>query len=256
MDLTPFFRNVERIATALETIAANTTRPVITHSTSANQLDVEEVMAKLREPLPQKALPPFHEFIDSKIAKHVIPAVDHPNVVVRPLPDIIKDLYESGITSANGIAIKLNSMGHRNDKGRPFNNVTVKPLMNSIGLRSPYDVQPATESKPVVEERPEEPEPPAPSPPAVRKPVLPAGNHFRERDQKRQAREHADHMDMKGLLEPQTKIRLRAFIKARDEGKSISDATLIADAIAAGRVTVLPAFVDSEGYDHLKGAQS
>lgn len=250
MDLTPFFQNVERIATALELIARNTEKPFIHNVSNITQFDVEELMTSLH---PQP-LPPFDQAVLDRamdLDPEVLfgspaPApqpVEEP-VVFKPLDEVIKGIYDGGTHSANGIAHRLNEMGRVTEKGRRFNNVNVKPLMARIGLQSPYD------TKPKVEPKPEAPAEPAPEPAPARKPVVPGVNHFRERNQKVEK----DHMDMRRQLSPGTRGRLEAFEAARAEGKSISDAELIAKAVADGMVTQCPPCVDSDGFDHLNSS--
>lgn len=263
MDLTPFFRNVDRIATALETIAANTAKPIITHSSNTsnvNQFDVEEIMAKLREPL---AIGPYEigaavsHSIAGKLTPVEPPAKDEPTVFT-PLDDIIRGLYRAGTTTAFGIANKLNEMGRVTEKGRRFNNVNVKPLMSRIGLESTYPSRGVRGAK-ASATKPEAPAEPAPEPAPARKPVLPGTNHFRERDQKA-AKAESDRLNMRSLLSERTRERLEAFplttkrLKA-EEAKSTSDAELIAQAVADGKVTHCPAFIDSDGFNHFEGSR-
>jgi hypothetical protein len=229
MDLSPFFANVERMATALERIALALAPTTITHQAPSIDPFDRIVLLKAMELDPVALLDPaetnrrLQEVQACAISKATKPAeakapteAAEPEVVFTPLDTVIKEIFDGGTTSANGIANKLNDMGRITEKGRRFNNVNVKPLMNRLGLQSPYD------TKPKVESKPEAPAEPAPEPDQPRKPIIPGANPFEARN------------------------NLRAV-------KTASDAELIAEAIAAGRVTKLPACVDSDGFDHLAG---
>jgi hypothetical protein len=232
MDLTPFFQNVERIATALETIARNTQKPVINNVSNVTQFDVEELIATLR---PQP-LPPFDQLVldramdldadvlfPSPAPEPAAPADDAP-VVFMPLDTVIKEIFDGGTTTAYGIANKLNEMGRVTEKGRRFNNVNVKPLMTSLGLQSSHTYKggrgnPVAKDEPVKEAATE----PDPEPVVTRKPVVPGVNNFKQSKQ----------------------------IAAAVPDTPVAD--LIAQAIADGKVTYCPAFIDSDGYNHFEG---
>ncbi|TXM68319.1 hypothetical protein [Methylobacterium sp. WL120] len=238
MDLTPFFANVDRIATALETIARNTKQ--------ATFADLPAILKQieLREP------PRFKVNLDPDVL--FIPPLPDAVAPLGPLQSVkvdaptqdlsiearVKQLYEAGHTTANAIAVQLHIQQIPAVTGKWWNNVKVKKVMDQIGLVSTHQYRggrgnPKPDADTFAQALPEpEPELPTDPEPVVtpKKPVLPGVNHFNEKRQK-----------------------IRAFADLRAAGSTISDAELISQAIAEGRVTKLPAYMDSDGFNHLEG---
>jgi hypothetical protein len=244
MDLTPFFRNVERIATALETIARNT-GPVITSEPVDRllRLDLTGTAGRTR-PKEVKIDPRIRQ---TGVFREPIPTVDRkalPKDVVESANDqliaYIKRIHDEGTHTANGIANSLKARGIPHPRGLKWHNLSVKPFMDELGLVSPFSGRSPRTQKSVEATTPNEPAPepdPAPTPsPVWEKPI----RRFVEREFQK-PKPSDQHMSMRGPPSEKAQADERA---------------LIDEAIAAGRVTKLPAYTDSEGFNHLQGAQS
>lgn len=282
MDLNDFFSNVSRIAIALETIARNGTpndynlvRDVITRR--GPRIDTAGTEGRTR---------PKEVVIDPRIKQSAvfrepIPPADRrklPKDVVENANDqiigFVKRIHEDGTKTANGIAKSLVARGIPHPRGLKWNNLSVKPFMDELGLKSPYQVrggrkpqtqaapkpeaakEPAPEPEPAAETRPREPASPVEAGPgAAPEPPEPVAERrvnraFVEREFKRHQR-HDAHLNLRGMLSPETRAKLDAH-----EKEQAADRALIDEAIAAGRVTKLPACIDSEGNDHSESSTS
>lgn len=275
MDLTPFFHNVERIATALETIARNTTpnsyevesRPLL--STEAR----DRVLATLRGDEPKidtkgtegRTRPREFKLVGqtSALGEAVQPVrmedvtQGQANAAIEQIRGFIKRVHDEGTHTANGIAKSLKARGIPHPRGLKWHNLSVKPFMDQLGLASPYGVRGGRKPKDaaVAAPQPAEPAPepdrepaPAGAEPAPEPPQAPVERRinraFVEREFKR-PREQDALMGMRGLLSPKTRAALEAHEKADREQRALID-----QAIAAGKVTKLPACTDSNGQVH------
>lgn len=256
MDMYPVLHSLDRIATALETIALNTSPRVITHS---SEITISDEVAKMIE----RRRPPVAPEVKAKIerdngfadAPAPMKLSDAAPAQADAMNDqvlgMVKRIFEDGTTSANGIAKELVKRGIPHPKDNKWNNLSAKRFMDQLGLSSPYGpggVQ-TTKVAPLTVEAEEAPEPePDPTP----KPERKINRAFVAKEYRR--RDQDAHMNLRGLLTPQTKARLGAYEQARKEGRAITDAELIAAAVAEGKVTKLPAGIDSEGNNHFEGS--
>lgn len=245
MDLSPLFQSAERIAAALERIAAAVTRPVVFEESSiqvteAWKPNLDELLASFGTTLTEEPIR-----IPEAPKVPALPAPE-PEAAGESIEDWIRALHEGGKTSYTAIAKSLNAKGLLNPHGRPFNPPYVKDVMARIGLQSPHRYT-GTATRKRRKDEPETPfeavapEPEAPKKVWVERPAPPP---------------ETDPMDMRDMLGPKTRARLETFEQARKEGRPPTDAELVAAAIAAGKVTRLPAGVDSDGYNHLTGEQA
>ncbi|KOX50210.1 hypothetical protein ADL19_19275 [Streptomyces purpurogeneiscleroticus] len=292
MDLTPFFHNVERIATALETIARNTTPntyeatgPLLREIATARGPRIDTAGTEGRT-LPKGWTETVSkEEVERLAGFSVLPK---PLVVPEVTPEqasaahgqilgLVKRIYDDGTRTANGIAVEMRKRGIPHPRGIQWNNLSAKHFMDALGLVSPYRLRggrkakdtapapqpaesapepdpdpsiPTSEPSPAAENRPPEPAPPvkagpepAPEPP---EPVAErrVNRAFVEREFRAKVN-GGEHMNMRSLLSPKTRASLEAHEKAQDEQRKMIEA-----AIAAGKVTTLPACTDSNGHVH------
>lgn len=273
MDLTPFFRNVERIADALELIARNTERPVIS---VAQEIALAGPLAALVAPEEVLEKPLLEALKIEALPIPTAPVAEPPAPVIEPLPPLVahtlvedlidaevRRLYASGVQSANAIAKALTKAGIERKPGRSFNNVTVKPIMDRLGLVSSWALRDApvtvstpvpVEPKPAAAPAPTAPES-APIPEVARTPVEVPTVHLHKFVEKPVApvKGEDDHLNFRHLLSTETRARLEAHERITGEGRRPTDQELVDAAIAAGKVTVCEPCTDSSGYNHLKG---
>jgi hypothetical protein len=273
MDLTPFFHNVERIATALETIARNGT-PNTYEGESRPLLSVEakdRILATLRGDEPKKVDTAGtegrtrprawldetkKEEIERRAGFSVLPnplvvagvTQGQANAANTQILGFIKRVHDEGTHTANGIANSLKARGIPHPRGLKWHNLSVKPFMDQLGLASPYGVRGGRKPKDAAVPTPQ-PAEPAPEP--DRAPDEPVAKRrinraFVQREFQ-QPRMPDAHMSMRSLLSPKTQEALEAHEKADREQRALIEA-----AVAAGKVTKLPACVDSNGVNHLE----
>jgi hypothetical protein len=282
MDLTPFFHNVERIATALETIARNGT-PNTYEGESRPLLSVEakdRILATLRGDEPKKVDTAGtegrtrprawldetkKEEIERRAGFSVLPnplvvagvTQGQANAANTQILGFIKRVHDEGAHTANGIANSLKARGIPHPRGLKWHNLSVKPFMDQLGLASPYGVRGGRKPKDAAVSATQQAEPapePDPAPagaePTPEAPPAPVERRinraFVQREFKRH-REHDAHLNLRGMLSPETQAKLDAHEKADREQRSLIEA-----AVAAGKVTKLPACVDSNGVNHLE----
>ncbi|WP_298952065.1 hypothetical protein [uncultured Methylobacterium sp.] len=261
MDLSPLFQSAERIAVALERIAEAMPAPVIVSQSpipaagwAAGAADLEGLLAKFGTTLTDVPMAEVIEHEPLPLIETAPPPRQETNVEIR-----IRALHAGGTTSYNAVARELNRLGLMSRTGKPFHAPGVKQVMLGMGLQSAYPYKgsatrvsrKADSSDTDVSPAPEpEPEPAAEA--VVVAPIAPTQT-FVERPA---PPPKPDPTNLRDMLGAQTRSRLEAFDQARRVGRSLTDAELIAAALAEGRVTRHPACVDSTGYNHLTGEQS
>lgn len=136
MDLTPFFVNVGRIASALEQLVVVLDRPrEAPAALDLRAIDWGQVRDSLMRETATPALPapapvmPEPEPVEPEPAPAPTSPVKETAVETR-----IRELFASGIASGNAIALRLNAEGITTERGGKFYPMSVLPIMRRLGL--------------------------------------------------------------------------------------------------------------------------
>ncbi|AWB20645.1 hypothetical protein DA075_06660 [Methylobacterium currus] len=219
MDQTTLASSIERIAVALERIA-DALKPVVI-----------EARPHIEAWKPDIAL----------YGSTVEPAVKGENRVERK----IRSLFDEGFTSYTRIANELNRRGLMTEAGTSFHPSSVKRIMKGMGLESPHTKIGHTKAAPApAPEAAAEPDPdPDPAPPPT---VLPKPAQLLDTEKDRKRRERNAR-----YMAPQRRQLTKP--KPKPTSEVADDASLIAAALAAGKVTHCPPFQGADGFNYRTG---